>query len=402
VAGPSSDGSPLAGVRVLAVEQMIAAPWATQLLARFGAEVIKVEHPSRGEAGRASAPAISAPDGASVGATFLRNNLNKRSVGIDLTRGSELVLRLAQHCDVFVENYKAGALDRLGLGYGPLAARNPRIVYASVSGFGTTIDSPYREWPAYAAVAEAMSGIYEWARPPGGRPVPNPMGGVGDIGAGMFAALGVLIALIDRQRTGRGQHVDIAMLDAMVALADVVPSLWSLGARERAPGAILTTIRARDGFVLIQVSREHQFERLAHAVGHAEWMTDARFGSRQGWVDHLETVLRPALEAWGGGRTKREVCDSLAAAGVPCGPCNDAEDVLTDPHLAARGMLVEFDDGGGSTYVVPGNPIKLSAVAAREDRRSPWLGEDTDAVLHGLLGLATEEIAELRRAGVVG
>src|SRR3954464_14414493 len=183
--------APLAGVQVLAVEQMIAAPWATQLLARMGATVVKVEHPVRGDSGRASDPRIPGADGRPVGATFLRNNLNKQSIAIDLKRGSELILALAEQADVFVENYKAGSLDRYGLGYDDVAARNPRIVYASISGFGATEASPYRDWPAYASVAEAMSGIYQWAREPGRRPVINPMGGLGDIASGMFAVIGV-------------------------------------------------------------------------------------------------------------------------------------------------------------------------------------------------------------------
>ena len=388
---------PLQGMRVLALEQMIAAPWATQLLARFGAEVIKVEHPERGESGRGSVPAITDPEGRSVGATFLRNNLNKRSVAIDLERGSELVLRLAERCDVLVDNHKAGTLERYGLGYKAVEARNPRIVYASVTGFGTTTPSPYRDWPAYASVAEAMSGIYEWARTPGQRPNVNPMGAVGDIGSALFATIGILTALIDREATGRGQHVDVAMFDAMVSICDVVPSLWSLGARERAPGAILTAFEAADGWVVVQVSREHQFERLASAIGHPEWTADPRFATRQGWVDHLESDIRPAVEAWMRTMDRDAVCGMLAAAGIPCGPCNSAEDVLNDPHLAQRDMLVQFDEG----YVVPGNAIKLSRVDVRRDRRAPWLGEDTDDVLIGMLGMSTSEVAELRRSGVV-
>ena len=388
---------PLQGMRVLALEQMIAAPWATQLLARFGAEVIKVEHPERGESGRGSMPAITDPEGRSVGATFLRNNLNKRSVAIDLARGSELVLRLAERCDVFIDNHKAGTLERYGLGYEAVDARNPRIVYASVTGFGTTTPSPYRDRPAYASVAEAMSGIYEWARTPGQRPNVNPMGAVGDIGSALFATIGILTALIDREATGKGQHVDVAMFDAMVSICDVVPSLWSMGARERAPGAILTAFEAADGWVIVQVSREHQFERLASAIGHSEWTADPRFASRQGWVDHLESDIRPAVEAWMRTMDKDAVCGTLAAAGIPCGPCNSAEDVLNDPHLAQRDMLVQFDEG----YVVPGNAIKLSRVDARRDRRAPWLGEDTEDVLMGLLGMSTSEVAELRRSGIV-
>jgi crotonobetainyl-CoA:carnitine CoA-transferase CaiB-like acyl-CoA transferase len=392
---------PLSGLRVLAVEQMIAAPWATQFLARMGADVIKVEHPTRGDSGRASVPSVVGDDGRAVGATYLRSNLNKRSVAVDLARGAELVLRLAERCDVFVENHKAGALDRFGLGYAAVAARNPRIVYASVTGFGTTGDSPYRDWPAYASIAEAMSGIYQWSRQPGQRPVVSPVGGMGDITSGMFAALGILTALRHRDRTGEGQHVDVAMFDAMVSMADVVPSLWSLGARDRIPGAILTTFEAADGPVVIQVSREHQFERLATLIGRPEWLDDARFATRQGWVDHLESDIRPAIEEWLATRPKLDAARELAAAGIPSGPCNDPDDVLADPHLAQRRMLVELEAADGATYVVPGNPVKLSKVPELEDEPSPSLGAHTDEVLAELAGATADELARLRADGVI-
>jgi crotonobetainyl-CoA:carnitine CoA-transferase CaiB-like acyl-CoA transferase len=398
--------APLEGVRVLAVEQMIAAPWATQLLARLGADVIKVEHPERGESGRGSVPFVIDPDGRRVGATFLRNNLDKRSIGIDLKRGADLVAGLAEHCDVLVQNFKAGTLERLGLDYAALAPRNPRLVYVSITGFGTVsapgaTASPYESWPAYASIAEAMSGIYEWGRAPGRAPVVNPVGGLGDIGSGMFAVMGVMAALLQRERTGQGQHVDISMFDAMVSVTDVVTSLWSLGAREKAPGAILDAFAAADGYFVAQVSREHQFERLASVVGQPGWIDDPRFATRQGWVDHLDGVIRPAIETWAAGRNKLDVCATLAAAGVPCGPCNSAEDVLADPHVAQREMLTTFA-AGDREYVVPGNPIKMSGFAPPPDHRSPWLGEHTDDILRNVLGLDEQEIATLRTDGIVG
>ena len=403
-APPSADAgtaAPLAGVRILAVEQMIAAPWATQMLARLGADVIKVEHPSRGESGRASTPFVTDPHGRRVGATFLRNNLDKRSIGIDLDHGADLVARLADHCDVLVENFKAGTLARRGLDYATLAARNPRLIYVSITGFGTTTDSPYESWPAYASIAEAMSGVYEWGRAADRPPVVNPVGGLGDIGSGMFAVVGILAALLQREQTGKGQHVDVAMFDAMVSITDVVTSLWSLGAREKAPGAILDAFAARDGWFVAQVSREHQFERLAHEIGRPEWLDDPRLTSRQGWVDHLEAVIRPGIEQWAAGRTKLEACAALAAAGVPCGPCNGAEDVLRDPHLAQRRMLTTLR-AGEQSYVVPGNPVKLSAYDPPADRRGPWLGEHTNDVLQDLLGLTADDVAALRADGTIG
>src|SRR5690606_6146768 len=222
VANDEGVAGPLDGVRVLALEQMQALPFATQLLARLGAEVIKVENPAGGDMGRSSLPAVPGPDGRPMGATFLRNNLAKRSVAIDLKhpRGRELVLELAGHVDVVAENFRSGTLDRLGLGWEDVAARHPSIVYLSVSCFGTG-PSPYEGWPAVDSHAEAMSGIYVGARRGDDPPVVAPVGALGDIGTALFATVGLLAALRHRDRTGEGQHVDVAMYDALVSLTDI-------------------------------------------------------------------------------------------------------------------------------------------------------------------------------------
>ena len=184
-------GKPLDGVRVLALEQMQALPWGTQLLARLGADVVKVEHPTKGDMGRSSTPAMSDPEGRRVGATFLRNNLNKRTISVDLKHpeGRDLILQLAPRFDVFAENFKAGFLRRIGLGYDDIAAVHPGCIYVSVSGFGNTVPTPYADWPAYAAVGEAMSGIYEFKREGDNPPVVAPVGGLGDIGSAQFAVV---------------------------------------------------------------------------------------------------------------------------------------------------------------------------------------------------------------------
>ncbi|HEY4376655.1 MAG TPA: CaiB/BaiF CoA-transferase family protein, partial [Acidimicrobiales bacterium] len=223
-------GKPLDGIRILAAEQMQALPYATQLLARLGAEVVKVEHPTLGDSGRASSPFMLDPQGRRNGATFLRNNFNKRSVGIDLKtpEGQALFLDLVPQFDVVAENFKSGTLDRLGLGYEVIAARNPRAIHVSLSGFGA--DSPYRDWSAYASIVEAMSGIYQY-KAGDAPPTTIPVGALGDISTALFAVVGILAALRHRDRTGEGQHVDVAMLDAMLAMTDIVTSLWSLGVR---------------------------------------------------------------------------------------------------------------------------------------------------------------------------
>jgi len=399
-------GKPLDGVRILALEQMQALPFATQLLARLGADVVKVETPKGGESGRGSLPAMQDPEGRAVGATFLRNNLDKRSITVDLKKpaGRELILRLAPHFDVVAENFKSGTLARLGLGYDDVAAVHPGGIYVSVSGFGNTAPTPYASWPAYAAIAEAMSGIYEFKRTGDAPPAVNPVGGLGDIGTALFAAIGILAALRHRERTGLGQYVDVSMLDAMVAMTDLVTNFWSMGLRNGDLGPlIMHGFQAKDGWFILQVGREHQFATLARLIGHPEWLEDARFATRQGWIDHLESDIRPAVEGWASAMTKVEACEHLSSAGLAAGPCLRDEEVVTDAHVAARHMLVELPrtDGVQQPILIPGNPVKMSRVAEGPERRVPWLGEHTREVLAGDLGLGDDELEALRADGVI-
>ena len=404
-AAPS--GKPLDGIRILSAEQMQALPYATQLMARLGAEVVKVEHPTRGESGRGSDPSIDDPDGRTVGATFLRNNFSKSSVGLDLQsdQGRELFLRMVPNFDVVAENFKAGTMERLGLGAEVIAEANPQAIVVSLSGFGNTLDSPYKSWPAYASIVEAMSGIYDYKRGPDERPTPNPMGAVGDITSALFGVIGILAALRHREATGEGQHVDIAMLDCMVALTDLVMNFHSLGIeREPHPAPFLiTTIECSDGYVVMQMVRENQFEGMADLLGRSDWKTDPRFAERTGWTAHLEDEIRPVIEAWSRELTRREVSDAMATAGVVTGPVLTSTEVIADPHLTARDMVVEMarPDGSGPPVLVPGNPVKLSNVARGPESRVPWLGEHTESVLAAELGLTAPELAELKAAGVI-
>jgi crotonobetainyl-CoA:carnitine CoA-transferase CaiB-like acyl-CoA transferase len=406
-AGAAANGKPLDGVRVLALEQMQALPFATQLLARLGAEVVKVEHPVHGDLGRGALPAMTDAQGRPMGATFVRNNLGKRSVTIDLKspEGRDLVLQLASRFDVFCENFKGGTLARLGLGYDEVAAAHPEVVYLSISGFGNTVDSPYAGWPAYAAVAEAMSGLYDWKRPADGPPAVSPAGALGDIGTALFGVIGVLAALHHRDRTGIGQYVDVAMFDSMVAFADVVTNYWSMGERP-APGAgvsmILDGFPSADGWFIVQVGREHDFARFVELIGRPEWVTDTRFATRAGWREHID-VIRAAVGEWADGMSNVEACHALAAAGVAAGPVLSAEQVIADPHVAARHMLVEVPrhDGVNEPVIVPGSPVKLSAMAEGPESPPPVLGEHTDDVLVSELGLDATDLDGLRRRGVI-
>ena len=406
-AGAAGFGKPLDGIRVLALEQMQSLPFATQLLARLGADVVKVEQPGQGESGRQALPAMTDPQGRLVGATFLRNNLNKRSIGIDLKSpgGRELVLDLIGSFDVVAENFRAGSLERMGLGYDAVSVRHPTVVYVSVSGFGSAVPSPYQHWPAYAAITEAMSGIYEYQRRGDDPPVVGPVGALGDIGSALFAAVGMLAALRHRDRTGEGQHLDVAMFDAMVSMTDVVTNFWSLGQRGGAGDltVIMDGFRAGDGWIVIQVARDHQFAKLVELIGEPGLADDRRFAERAGWRVHLDSVLRPAIEKWASSRTMVQACDELARAGIPAGPCFSAGDLVGDPHVVGHHMLVEVPrtDGVPDPVLVPGNPLKLSKMAEGPETRVPWVGEHTEEVLRAELGLDDAALADLRDRGVI-
>ncbi|MCH2172694.1 CoA transferase [Myxococcota bacterium] len=400
-------GKPLDGVRILAVEQMQAMPYATQLMSHLGADVIKVEHPVRGESGRAAKPAMIDEDGREVGATYLRNNLGKRSIGLDLKAdaGRDLFKRLVPHFDIVAENFKAGTLDRLGLGYPVLAELEPRVILLSISGFGQDEESPYHAWPAYAPIPEAMAGFYEQNRTGDDRPRPVIAGALGDIGSGMFAVIGTLSALRHRDITGLGQHVDIAMYDAMVAMQDIGPLMYSMGVPENPTVAgigLFAGYRAKDGHFVLHCIREVQFAALATLLGHPEWIDDPRFAERQGWARHNEEVIRPALEEWASGRTKLEACHELCSAGVAAGPSNTTRDNLVDAHVQARGMLIEVPrPDADDPLLLVGNPVKLSRVAEGPIRGMPRLGEHTREVLSETLGLGEGELSELTERGVI-
>jgi formyl-CoA transferase len=399
---------PLAGVRILAVEQMQAMPFATQLLAHLGASVVKVEHPLHGEAGRGAAPSLRDRDGREVGATYLRNNLGKRSIGIDLKHpeGAALLRRLVTRYDVVAENFKPGTMERLGLGYDTLAALHPGLIYVAVSGFGSLLPTPYGAWPAYAVVAEAMGGFYSFRPEPGRRPNIGVAGALGDIGSALFAAIGTLAALHGRRESGRGRRVDVAMMDAMIPLMDMVPFNPSIGIEDDSLAAwpgICSSFEARDGLFVLQVAREHQFERLADAVGHPEWRSDPRLARREGWRDHLETLIRPGVEGWARGLTKLEAARALAEAGIVAGPCYDAGDLARDPHVRDHQMVLEVErPDGGPPLRVAGNPIKLNDAEPTAPARWPTLGEHTDEVLREDVGLEDAELARLRAQGAIG
>ena len=399
---------PLQGVSVLAAEQMHSLPHATQLLALMGAEVVKVE-PLDGEAGRTGRPTVREHDGRTTGSTFVRNNLGKASIAIDVKTdaGRELFLRLAATVDIVAENFRPGTADRLHIGYQHVRAAHPSVIYVSVSGFGNQTDppSPYREWAAYAPIVEGMAGLYEYARSDDAPPRLASAGALGDTAPGLHAAIGMLAALHHRSRTGEGCYVDVSMYDSMIAVADVVhPASMGVEPSRALDGiGILHAFRADDGWFTIEVVREQHFARFAEAVGHAEWTTDGRLADRAGWSAHLDDVIRPGVEAWAAGRTKLEAARELARNGVAAGPVNTAADIVADAHVRQRAFVHERRGGDGTPVRVVGNPVAFrgSSTDPTEPARWPLLGADTDRVLGSRLGLSAADIDDLRARRIV-
>ena len=398
----------LSHVRVLDLSRVLAGPWATQLLADLGAEVIKIERPGAGDDTRAWGPpwlATQEGEETSESAYFTCTNRGKKSVTVDLGKpeGPALVRRLAERSDVFIENFKVGALARLGLGHGDLAALNPRLVYCSITGFGQT--GPYRNRPGYDFLVQAMGGLMSVTGEPDGSPMKVGVA-ITDILTGMYAATAVLAALAHRDRSGKGQHVDLSLLDVQVAaLANQAESFLGTG---RPPGRLgnahpsivpYQAFATRDGHVVITVGNDGQFARLCEVAGRPELCRDARFATNAARVEN-RAALVPVLAALLAGRASRDWIDALEAAGVPCGPINDLAQVFEDPQIRARGMRVEVPHPLVGKVPVVGSPIHLSETPVRHGT-PPLLGEHTREVLGDVLGMAEAEVEALRRGGVI-
>ncbi|MDX1650798.1 MAG: CoA transferase [Myxococcota bacterium] len=375
-------GGPLAGVTVVDLTRVLAGPYATLLLADLGARVIKVERPDGGDDARRIGPFV---DGRS--AYFLSVNRGKESIALDLgeARDRALFERLLERADVLAENFRPGALARRGYGWEALHARWPRLVLASTSGFGQT--GPLASRPAYDLVVQAMGGIMSLTGHAGGPPT-RVGTSIGDLAAGLFTALGVVAALHERERTGVGSHVDVAMLDSQVALLE--NAFARLAATGRVPGPLgsrhpsiapFQAYAARDGHLVIAAGNDALFRRLCARLGRPALADDPRFASNDARVAHVE-ALQAEIEAALAADDVARWLARLEEEGIPCGPLRDVAQVAADPQVAARHMLVEVDDGAGGRMRVPGNPIK-SATIPDPTRRpgAPELDGDRGRIL---------------------
>lgn len=396
--------APLSGIRVLELGSFIAGPYCAQLLADYGAEVIKLEPPGQGDAMRRWGVALF--EGRSLWWPVIARG--KKSVTVDLRRpeGQELARRLAERCDVLVENFRPGTLEAWGLGPEALWERNPGLVVVRISAFGQT--GPYRDRAGFGSVAEAMGGLRYLVGFPD-RPPPRVGISIGDTLAGMFGALGALLALREREvKGGRGQVVDVAITDAVLAVLESVVAECSVtGAVRERSGSVLPGVapsnlyETRDGkWVIVAANADGVFARLADAMGRPEWKADPRYATHEARGRHQEE-LDEAIGTWVREHSAAELLAKLERFGVPTGPVYSAADVLQDPHFRARGSLVEVDNPGVGRVVMQAPVPRLESTPLPNPGPAPQLGEHTEAVLRDLLGLSAEEVERLREAGVV-
>jgi crotonobetainyl-CoA:carnitine CoA-transferase CaiB-like acyl-CoA transferase len=402
----------LGHLRVLDLSRVLAGPWASQVLADLGADVIKVERPGAGDDTRGWGPPWlrdAAGEETGESAYFLSANRGKRSVTIDLARpeGQALVRRLALRADVLLENFRVGGLEQYGLGSADLAALNPRLVTCSITGFGQT--GPSRHRAGYDFLLQAMGGLMSITGAPDGAPGGGPMKvgvAVTDVLTGMYAATAVLAALAHRERTGRGQHVDLSLLDVQVAmLANQAQAFLTTGEVPARLGNAHPSIvpyqafAAADGHLVLAVGNDGQFARLCGVLGRPALAADPRFATNAARVEHraaLLAILEPALAA----RPAAAWIQALEAAGVPCGPINDLRQVFDDPQVHHRGMRQEADHPLAGRTALVASPIRLSGTPVKPPTAPPTLGQHTGEVL-AELGLSGAEVAALRAAGVV-
>ncbi|MCY1266651.1 Acetyl-CoA:oxalate CoA-transferase [compost metagenome] len=402
-------GGALSDLRVIDLSQMLAGPYGTQMLADHGAEVIKVEALT-GDMSRPVPPYRSDDQTRAFGGYFQSINRNKSSIALDLKQpeAREILLQLIRSADVVVENFRVGVMERFNLSYETLLQENPRLVYATIRGFGDprTGESPYSEWPAFDVVAQAMGGVMGITGPDSETPLKiGP--GIGDTIPGMNMAFGILAAVHHSRRTGEGQFVDVSMVDSILSICERIVHQYSYRGVAPAPEGNhhpllcpFGLFRAKDGWVAIACPNESFWEILTKAMGRPELASDPRFKNNAERAKHREEVVS-AIEAFTQHLSKQELTELLGGK-IAYGPVYNAQDIVEDPHFIGREMIVEVEHPGVATPVkIAGVPVKMTVTPGGIYRRAPLLGEQTDEIL-GQLGFSAEAIQQLRDKSIVG
>ncbi len=402
----------LAGLKVLDLSRVLAGPWASQLLGDLGADVIKVEKPDSGDDTRGWGPPwLADGEGAATtdAAYFLCTNRNKRSLTVDITRpeGQAILRQLAAQSDVVLENFKVGGLKAYGLDYASLAALNPKLIYCSITGFGQ--DGPYAARAGYDFLIQGMGGLMSVTGRAAGEDGAGPQKvGVAltDILTGLYATIAIQAALAHREPSGRGQHIDLALLDVQVAcLANQAMNYLVSGRAPRRMGNGHPNIvpyqdfPTADGDMILAIGNDGQFARFCDIAGHAAWAADPRFASNAARVSNRGELI-PLLRQATVMKTTAQWIALLENAAVPCGPINDLAAVFADPQVLHRGLRVDLPHAAGGTAPQVANPIRFSATPIGYRHAPPLLGQDTEAIL-GELGRSAEDIAALRTATVI-
>ncbi|HEY2908185.1 MAG TPA: CoA transferase [Vicinamibacterales bacterium] len=391
--------SALEGLRVLDVTQVMAGPFCAMMLADLGADVIKIE-PRSGDSTR-QMPGARGTDSPSFNAV----NRGKRGIVIDLksARGHDVFVRMAQTADIVVENYRPGVMKSFGLDYERLAAGNPRLIYASISGYGQT--GPSRDKGGFDLIAQGVSGIMSVTGEPGGPPAKAGVP-LTDLGAGLFALVGILAAVESRHRSGAGQQIDTSLVDAGVALSVWEATEYFSGLGVPAPLgsahrmlAPYQAVRCADGHITLGAGTDRLFLRMCQLLGHPEWATLPQYADNASRVRN-QAALATLIESITSARTCNDWLAAFDEAGIPCGPINDYAHVLNDPQIRARDMVLEIKHPTLGAQRALGSPIKMSGTPPNAARRAPLLGEHTDEVL-AETGFSRDEIVAMRRDGVV-
>ena len=403
----------LSRIRVLDLSRVLAGPWAGQILGDLGAEVIKVERPRTGDDTRHWGPPYlkdQQGENTSEAAYYLSANRNKQSLTLDFTQpeGQRIIRDLVASCDVLLENFKVGGLAAYGLDYESLKAINPRLIYCSITGFGS--DGPYANRAGYDFMIQGLGGLMSLTGraddDEGAGPVKVGVA-LTDILTGLYATVGVLAALNYREQSGVGQHVELALLDVQVAcLANQAMNYLTTGVAPRRMGNAHPNIvpyqdfPTADGDIILTIGNDGQFRKFAEAAGHPEWATDERFASNKARVAHRKELI-PLIRQVTVFRTTAEWVALLEQAGVPCGPINDLAQVFADPQVLARGLRVEMPHPLAGSVPQVASPIRLSETPVEYRKAPPLLGEHSEAVLQQLVGLSFEKILSLRQSGVI-